>query len=331
MIFNAVSCVGKNRVSESVADTVNETDAVSTSESVADTTDETDAVSAAPLMWRVTDKDGHTLYLFGTIHVGDERNDAVMKRVAPVLESCDALAVEFDVVTYETDTQRMINDMIQYVLPLGSTVSDYMPEELYNRSYELIGRAGLTPSVFRQYNLAWWAQLVDTAMLMIYSDLDSGKAMDSLLIKHANKKGIPVLEVESSGFQMTMLNSFDNELYLMQIEDSLNNAESYNDELTKLYGLWLSGDRDAFWSYLENGEGDTEDGQEYTEEQIAMIEDYNRTLMDDRNVGMCDKALEYLKSGQTVFFAVGSAHMANEKGLVQLLTDAGCTVETFTY
>ena len=70
---------------------------------------------------------------------------------------------------------------------------------------------------------------------------------------------------------------------------------------------------------------------DYTEEQIALIEDYNRRLLDDRNLGMFDRAVEYLGSGQTVFFAVGAAHMANGVGLVQLLTDAGYTVEEVNY
>ena len=44
-----------------------------------------------------------------------------------------------------------------------------------------------------------------------------------------------------------------------------------------------------------------------------------------------DKAMEYLASGDTVFFAVGAAHMANDAGLVKLLADAGFTVEQISY
>ena len=288
-----------------------------------------EAAGPLPLMWRVTDKDGHTLYLFGTIHVGDERNDAVMARVAPVLDGCDALAVEFDAVAYAGDMQQMMKDMEQYVLTDGSTVSDYMPEDLYQRSYELLKQAGLMPGVFTHYNLAWWSQLVESAILTVYTELDSGKAMDSLLIHRAYDRDIPVLDVESSAFQMALLNSFDNELYLLMIEDALENAETYNTDLNRLYELWLSGDRDAFWTYLAS-ENDEDDGN-YTEQQLAMIEDYNRALLDERNLGMRDRAMEYLASGRTVFFAVGAAHMANEAGLVQLLTDAGYTVEEIAY
>ena len=287
-----------------------------------------DSGSASPLMWRVTDGEGHELYLFGTIHVGDARNDAVLERVSPVLENCDALAVEFDTVAYTEDTQRAMNDMTQYVLTDGSLITDYMPDELYQRAQALLQEAGLFPALFNRYNLAMWSQLIDSAMLMQYTDLDSEKGMDGLLIHRAYDLSIPVLDVESSEFQMNLLNSFDNELYLLQIEAALDSADSYGEDLRSMYELWLSGDRDAFWALLA---GEETEEEEYTEEQIALIEDYNRKLLDERNLGMRDKALEYLAGGNTVFFAVGAAHMANDAGLVQLLSDAGCSVEPYEY
>ena len=45
-------------------------------------------------------------------------------------------------------------------------------------------------------------------------------------------------------------------------------------------------------------------------------------MLDDRNLGMADKAMEYLAGGNTVFLAVGVAHMVG---------DAGCTVERLDY
>ena len=159
--------------------------------------------------------------------------------------------------------------------------------------------------------------------------------MDHLLINHAYACAIPVLDVESGSFQMSLINSFDNELYLLLIEDALGRTETYNDDLIKLYELWLSGERDSFWAMVsEDPETDAEapdDAEAYTEEQLALVEDFNYKLLDERNLGMRDRALEFMASGQTVFFAVGAAHMANAAGLVQLLQDAGCTVEPFAY
>lgn len=284
-----------------------------------------------PMMWKVTDAEGHELYLFGTIHVGDERNKEVLFRVSQVLDYCDALAVEFDIVAYQNDMTAMMNDMMQYVLTDGSVISDYMPEELYQRSYDLLQQAGLFPSLFKSYNLAMWYQMVDSAAILVCGSLDADMGMDNLLIQHAYDCAIPVLDVESGSFQMSLLNGFDNELYLILIEESLDSLESFDEQLVEMYELWLSGEQDSFWAMITGEEDSEEDAAAYTEEQIEMILDFNRKLLDERNLGMRDKALEYLASGKTVFFAVGAAHMANEAGLVQLLTDAGCTVERVDY
>ena len=284
----------------------------------------------SPLMWKVSDGEGHTLYLFGTIHVGDERNLAVLEKIAPVLDSCDALAVEFDLVAYESDRERAARDLMQYVLTDGTTITDYMPKELYERAGALLMEAGLFPALFKGYNLAMWTQLVESAMTMVCSDLDTEQGMDRHLILHAYDRGIPVLDVESAEFQMSLLNGFEDELYLLILEETLDGRDSYGEDIAALYELWLSGDRDSFWDYLageEEGDGD----EDYTGEQLAMIEDYTAKLLDERNLGMRDRAEEYLKSGQTVFFAVGAAHMANEVGLVRLLIEAGYTVEPYPY
>lgn len=272
-----------------------------------------------PLMWKVTDAEGHTLYLFGTIHVGDKRSDEVLPRVAKVLDTCDALAVEFDLVAYQQDYSAMMQTMMQYVLNDGTTVDAHMPEDLYARAHKLLEEAGLMPEMMKNYNLAMWSQLVEQAAIMKYSDLSPDKAMDMMLINHAYEKEIPVLEVESAEFQSGLLNSFEDETYLLQIRTTLDSLDQYGAAVELLYSLWLSGDRETFWMAIG------------AEPALEGDDAYNEALVDDRNRAMAQKAEAYLLSGKTVFFAVGAAHMANETGLVQLLRNAGYTVEEIGY
>jgi uncharacterized protein YbaP (TraB family) len=281
-----------------------------------------------PLLWKVTDPEGHTLYLFGTIHVGDVRSDTVLEKVSPYLLACDALAVEFDLVAYEKDLGAAIADYQQFVYLDGSKVRDHIPEELYERCADLLREANAYSPMLDYYNLGMWASLVDTAALLSRSDLDPNAGMDRKLILLAYEKEIPVLDVESSSFQMGLLNSFPEELNLLRIQATLDNLDSYGEETGKLYEAWLTGDYDAILALVL---GEEEADEDYTEEQLAMIEDYNRAMIDDRNRGMAQVALDWLAEGKTVFFAVGTGHMVGEAGLVQLLTDAGCTVERVDY
>ncbi len=278
--------------------------------------------NAAPLMWKVTDGEGHTMYLFGTIHIGDARSEAALERVSTVMEQCDALAVEFDVVAYQKDLGEAAKSMMRFLLTDGTTIEDYMPADLYQRAYALLKEAGLFPDLMKTYNLAMWAQLVETAAIQKYSDLDSEHAMDVLLINRAYEKEIPVWDVESAEYQMELLDSFDDEVYLLQIQTTLDSLELYGSSLELMYRLWLAGDRDTFWRLV---------AAETDAEGADALNDYNARLIDERNAAMAEKAKEHLRSGKTVFFAVGAAHMANASGIVQLLKDAGYTVEEFSY
>jgi uncharacterized protein YbaP (TraB family) len=51
----------------------------------------------------------------------------------------------------------------------------------------------------------------------------------------------------------------------------------------------------------------------------------------DRDEGMVETAIEYLESGDVVFYAVGLAHVLSEEGLVNSLREAGYTVELVTF
>lgn len=281
-----------------------------------------------PMLWKVSDPEGHTLWLFGTIHVGDERSDAVLEKLSPILQGCDALAVEFDLVAYEQDLGAALLDYQQFLYLDGSSVRDHMPEELYMACQGLLRHAQAYSPMLDHYNLGMWSQLVESAALLTGCSLDVNRGMDRLLILRAYELGLPVLDVESAAFQMGLLNSFPDELNLLLIQAVLDSLDSYGEEIDRLYAAWLEGDYDTVLAMMLEEE---ETDQELTEEQLAMLEDYNRAMIDERNRGMAETALGWLAEGKTVFFAVGTGHMVGEAGLVQLLLDAGCTVERVDY
>ena len=69
-----------------------------------------------------------------------------------------------------------------------------------------------------------------------------------------------------------------------------------------------------------------------TEEEKAkyqpLMDEYYKHMSTDRNEGMLKTAIEYLESGDVVFYAVGLAHLLDSNnGLVDTLQQAGYTVE----
>lgn len=279
-----------------------------------------------PLLWKVTDGAGHTLYLFGTMHVGDIRTDEAIRFAAETLKTCDALALEFDSEAYVQDTETMMADVRQFLYTDGSTVRDHIPDaDLYQRMVQLSKDAELYNAMLEYYNLGFWTQeLVSEAMLKKYSSLDSDHGAEAYLMKAAKETGLPVLSVESGSFQMALMNSFSDDLNLLMLRSTLDGAEHYGESLEELYTAWLNGDQTLIRSCL--AEADVPDDA-WSETEAALYADYNKKMEADRNVEMLKKAKEYLAGDKTVFFAVGEAHMLGKSGLVDALTEAGYSVE----
>jgi uncharacterized protein YbaP (TraB family) len=73
------------------------------------------------------------------------------------------------------------------------------------------------------------------------------------------------------------------------------------------------------------------DISELPEEERPIYEEYTKIMENDRNALMLEKAIEYLQSGDVIFYAVGAAHVLAEDGLLNTLRDAGYTVEQVAY
>ena len=314
-------------------DSLTDTPATQASAAAAHETPQTaqhvDAEGVHPMLFHVTGENGQEMYLFGTIHVGDERTELAMQKLAPIVRKCDALAVEFDIVAYEKDLAAQVEAITQFISEDGSTVDQHMPAELYAQSSALLEEAGLMPNVMKYYNLSMWSQLVEQAALLTKSGLDMNAGMDRALIHFCYENQIEVRDVESPELQYGLLAGFSDELNLLLIESTMKNLEQYGEEVDKLYDAWVEGNYDHVMAVLEEEDTDTSD--ELSEEQQALVDDYNSRMLTQRNLGMRDRAVEWLKSGDKVFFAVGAAHLVDEGGLVELLRAAGYQVEQVTY
>ena len=75
---------------------------------------------------------------------------------------------------------------------------------------------------------------------------------------------------------------------------------------------WLAGDDREFRRLFDLQSGTSPD-----------IQAFMRTLLEDRNVGMAKKVVEYLKIPGTTFVLVGAAHLTGPEGVVALLESRG--------
>ena len=145
-------------------------------------------------------------------------------------------------------------------------------------------------------------------------------------------------------FQLKMLTGYSDYLQEFQLYSSVySHGKEAWEGVAELYDLWCAGDEAALieemkrevWAFKEEDLEDLQyirDNMESINAELEKIyQEYIKSMESDRNAGMLEVAKGYLESGETVFFAVGLAHLIAEDGLVFTLREAGYTVELVQY
>lgn len=287
-----------------------------------------DGTVSTPIMWHVTAEGGGELYLLGSIHAGLEDTCLFPEAVYDAFDSCDALAVENDIIALEEDLVASVKAMRLMVYTDGSTILAHIPEDTYNAAKAVMEEAGFYNRFMDYYCPVLWQQTVDQ-ILTERTQFRYENGVDRYFLSEAKRLGKTVLEIEDYMETYASLASLSGETqeFLLRETVSDESLASYGEELTELYGVWKSGDPDRIGEYFAQSDEETETG--YTAGELGYIEEYNDALLTKRNAIMVEKAGEYLSDGKKVFYVVGLAHMIGDDGIVESLSELGYEVEIF--
>ena len=108
------------------------------------------------------------------------------------------------------------------------------------------------------------------------------------------------------------------------MKESIDNYDEELENLKKLYAYWKSGNIDKL---LEISNDDLEIKDNYTKKQVEEINEYNKKVVDDRNISMTNKLIEYFNNNYDTFYMVGTLHLIGESGIAKQLEAKGFTVK----
>jgi len=279
--------------------------------------------TSTPLLYKVSDEDGDVVWLFGSIHVGVEEYYPLPDYVMDAFEGSDALAVEFDLVSFEKNLGAQIKAVQSLMYTDGSTIKDHIPEALYNRAVEIAEQYDMYNKAYDYYIPMMWVSLIDN-ILVDCSEADALLGVDRHMIEMAYEMDKPVLDVESAEFQYAMMAGFSDELQIMLLEESVagfDDVDEYILELEEMIDIWMRGDEAAFAEMLSE-----EPLFDSAEEQV-LYEEYNNAMVYERNLQMTEYAVDALENGEEIFICVGSAHVVGVGAMAQNLKELGYTVE----
>jgi len=276
-----------------------------------------------PLLYKVTDEQGNVVWMFGSIHVGNEEFYPLPKYVQDAYEGADSLAVECDIMAFEKSMSAQ-TEALQTLLYLdGTTIKDHISQELYESAVNILEENDVYSEYLDYYYPSLWSNFITSAASeKVGADAQLG--IDRYLLKKAKNNEKPIVEIESAKAQYSMLAGFTEPLQLLQLEmavEEYQELETFETELKELMDIWAKGDEKAFAKLL------AKETAFENEEEKALYEEYYNAMYTSRNIAMADFVVGKLAAKEEVFVCVGAAHVVGEGGMVELLREKGYTVE----
>jgi uncharacterized protein YbaP (TraB family) len=276
-----------------------------------------------PFLWRV---DGSApLYLFGTIHVPDDRVLALAPSVVKAFDDSAAVYTEIPM-----DSATQLGVMGKVMLPEGTQLSEVIGQRLYDRmtaaaektlGAEHAALGGILGPLFQR--MKPWAAMSQLSLLEFLPDIMAGKQpLDAMLYARAQAEGKKVGALETPDEQIAVFESFTLPEQTRMLELTLDEIERVkpggHTQTQELIDAYLSGDMAVVSNVMEEAmAGDR-----------ALMARFQDIAITRRNNHMTERILALRKEqpSTTMFVAVGTAHYAGPTGIVAQLQKAGLKV-----
>lgn len=273
-----------------------------------------------PLFYKISDKNNTTIYLLGSIHAADDTiyplNDTIMNS----FNDSDYLAVEVDTLSLQNNFDLSLKLAEKMMYNDSTTIKNHIGDELYNKMVNFLKEKKSYSSLYDNYKPVFFESLFEN---LIINDamLKSESGIDMYFLSLASENNKKILEVESAEFQYNLLLNTPLELDKIMIEQYIDNYDLNVSQMKDLYELWKKGDKEQLENILINSES-----QNVTEEEKKLMENYNQSLIIDRNYGMANVLENYFEKKQNVFCVVGLGHVIGDEGIINLLQKRGYDV-----
>jgi uncharacterized protein YbaP (TraB family) len=270
------------------------------------------------LLWRIEKSGIPPSTLFGTVHLTDDRVNALTPAITSALAASSSMALEVDNLS-QASVARAIGNVRDLLMYHGgpSLLSNLTPEEI-RLAETTVAKIGIAPEALRAVRP--WV----VTMTLALSDCErrrsaSGlKPLDMRLAEMARLRGLPVTGLETIEDQIRAMARVPEDDQITVLKASLKLYDLTDDLIETTVRLYLARNIGTIWplqAALWRQAG-------YSMEPFLS---FQRELVTKRNITMRDAAVPLLDKGG-VFIAVGALHLPGDEGLVKLLRHAGFSV-----
>lgn len=260
------------------------------------------------LFWRV-DSELATVYLLGSIHFADESFYPLREEIEQAFETSDALVVEVDASSPESIAgfQHLMQSEGSY--SGDETLKDNLSNKTYQELQIYLKELGV-PSALVEKQKPGMVMLTLAAVQAQMTGLNPEQGIDLHFLRKINHKKMLTLETMDEQIRI-FLDIEDADLLL---QDSFDSPEMVKEKMHSLISAWKQGDEKSLHKLLF---------EDVLTGGNAAIDSFYERLYFKRNVKMTSAIKSYLKQKGRYFVVVGAGHLIGDKGIVQLLQNAG--------
>lgn len=267
------------------------------------------------VLWRI-ERDGKPpSYLFGTIHLTDERITRLSKAVNSAIASSRVVALEVTDVSPIATAQAIgaASDLVLF--DNGDRLDQMLSPEAFAQVERRLEDAKLPSAMAHLYKPWVVSMILAVGPCERKRVADGHRVLDMVVSARAQELKIPVIGLETLQAQLEAAAAVPMDEQVQILRASLvhaNRADDLRETLIRLYLDRQIGAVMPLQMYVAAKSGEVTDGLAGVREE----------LITKRNRLMRTRALPLLAEGGA-FIAVGAVHLVGEDGLVQLLRDAG--------
>lgn len=259
--------------------------------------------------------DGHTGYLYGTIHVGQGDDTLMAPEVARALADASSVVVELDIRS---------NDAFQTALgkhgmyAAGDSIVHHISPATLRQMVQALARAGIPLHDVERYKPWLIGNLLQGLELDRNGYRRSGAA-EYMLLAAAKREDKTVRELESADYQLAMFDTLDAAQQEQYLRENLADLEDGN-ALKRSRGLidaWRAADTPRINAALHA----------FTAGSSVNATFMQTTLLGKRNPEMASAIERILQQDRVAFVGVGLLHLAGDHGLPELLRQRGYAIE----
>ena len=248
-------------------------------------------------------------YLLGTVHVLKKDHYPLPLVIEEAFAASELLLVEVDLSPEKMLPAAM--KMLEHGMCRDQeTIRDYLTAEAFARAETGMKNIGLDIDKFLKFK-PWMLAALLLQKKLAQEGFDPEHGLDLYFLRKAagNKE---ILELEGLDFQLGLFAGLSKEENSGLLLSAVLEAEMIGKIAEKIVQAWASGDKAALERF-------------FISELVATpeLKPFFRKLVDERNLQMVDKVIEYISAEREFFLAVGALHLIGEKGMVQLLRDRG--------